>query len=155
MMSVTSKPMPARKESAVVSRERLRRQRGAVERYTAWVVLLVSFLGSVAAFYGGWPALVADLIALTPHAAPILLGIGIQALVTYLEWHYFDQPVVAWLARLGDAATTALGYGPLVVGGLAAQLTSQALPDATYPAWGIIGLVSLLVAWYPESRLVD
>lgn len=154
-MSVTSKPMPTRKESAVISRERLRRQRGAIERYTAWVVLLVSFMGSVAALYGGWPALVADLVVLQPHAGPIAIGIGIQAGLTYLEWHYFDNAPIAWSARIGDAVTTALGYGPLVVAGLAAQLTSQALPDATYLAWGIIGLVSLLVAWYPESRLVD
>lgn len=154
-MSVTSKPMRDKKESAVISRERLRKQRGAVERYTAWVVLLISFMGSVAAFYGGWPALIQDARDWTVHAAPIAIGIGLQCLLTFLEWHYFDRPLVAWLARLADAVTTALGYGPLVVDQLAAQLTSQALPDAHYAAWAIIGLVSMLVAWYPESRLVD
>src|SRR5205085_6420165 len=55
VMAVQSKPIQSRtKESAVVSRARLRKQRGAVERWTAWVVLFVSFLGTVVALAGGW-----------------------------------------------------------------------------------------------------
>lgn len=165
MAGVQSKPMRDPKESAIVSRARLRKQRGSIERWTAWVVLLVSFLGSVAALHGGWPPLIASLTTLTPRWAPLLGGIAIQALLTYLEWHYFDVPLIAWGARLGDAATTALGYGPLVVVGLSTALTPffVAVPDPTVPtvpegdiaAWCIIGIVSLLVAWYPESRLVE
>lgn len=155
MNPVRSKTMRDPKESAIISRARLKRQRGSIERWTAWVVLLVSFLGSVAALHGGWPPLIASLTAFTPHWAPLLGGIAIQALLTYLEWHYFDVPLIAWGARLGDAATTALGYGPLVVVGLSAALTSQAVPEGDIAAWCIIGIVSLLVAWYPESRLVE
>ena len=163
MADVRTKSMRDPKESAIVSRARLRRQRGAIERWTAFVVLLVSFLGSVAAFHGGWPPLIASIKALEPHWAALLGGVGIQALLTYLEWHYFDRPWIAWPARIGDALTTALGYGPLVVVGLSTALTPIFQPDAATPtviegdiaAWCIIGIVSLLVAWYPESRLVE
>lgn len=154
-MAVTSKPMSDRKDSAVVSRARLRRQRGAIERWTAWTVLLVSFLGSIAALHGGWPPLIASLITLQPNWAALLGGLGIQVLLTFLEWHYFDQPLVAWPARVIDAATTALGYGPLILAPLSAALASQALPQGDIAAWCIIAVISFLIAWYPENRLVE
>src|SRR5215216_204067 len=136
MSNVTSRPMPGPKESAIVSRARLRKQRGAVERWTEWVVLLVSFLGAIAALHGGWPPLLASLTTLQPHWAPLLGGVAVQGLLTYLEWHYFDSPLISWSARLGDAATTALGYGPLVIAWLIARLTSETLPDPFFIAWG-------------------
>lgn len=164
MAGVTSKPMRGPKESAIITRARLSKQRGAIERWSAWVVLLVSFLGSVAAFHGGWPPFIASLTDLQPRWAPLLGGVAVQGLLTYLEWHYFDVPLIAWGARLGDAATTALGYGPLVVVGLSTALTPffstqpenvATVPEGDIAAWCIIGMISLLVAWYPESRLVE
>jgi len=167
MAGVTSKPMRDPKESAIITRARLRKQRGSIERWTAWVVLLVSFLGSIAALHGGWPPLIASIRTLQPHWAALLGGLAIQALLTYLEWHYFDVPLIAWLARLFDALTTALGYGPLVEGWLRdasialmvsdpSELTTPAIQlQGDIAAWCIIGIVSLLVAWYPESRLVE
>lgn len=161
-MPVTSTPMASReaaptnrKESAIVRRATLRRQRGAIERTTAWIVLFVSVLGTIAALAGGWVPLIAGIIAFKPNWAAIGGGVGIQVLLTYLEWHYFDIPLVSWPARLVDTATTALGYGPLVIALLATLLASKGVPSPYNVAWAIIGVVSFLIAWYPESRLVD
>jgi hypothetical protein len=160
-MAVTSKPLnngkaaQRGKESAIVGRATLRRQRGSIERYTAWIVLFVSVLGTIAWLAGGWMPLIAGIVTLRPNWAAIGGGFGIQVLLTFLEWHYFDVLMVAWPARLADTAATALGYGPLVIVGLTLFLASKGVPSPLYAAWGIIGLVSLLTAWYPESRLVD
>ncbi len=144
-----------RKASAVVSRERLRKQRGGIERATAWIVLFISVFGTIAALAGGWTPLISGIVTLKPQWAAIAGGLAIQVLLTFLEWYYFDQPMIAWPARLGDTIMTALGYGPLVFVALINLLASRNVPQFEYVAWGIIGLVSLLIAWYPESRLVD
>jgi hypothetical protein len=146
-----------RKESAIVSRTRLRKQRGNIERATAWIVLVLSVLGTIATFAGGWTPLVAGIIARTPQWYAIVGGIALQVVLTFLEWYYFDQPFIAWPARGFDTLMTALGYGPLVLVGLVTFLVARGVPFAQvgYVAWGIIGLVSLAIAWYPESRLVD
>lgn len=154
-MSVRSGPIQRAKESAIVSRATLRRQRGAIERYTAWVVLLISFAGTVVVFAGGWPAFIASWQALRPSIAAHVGGIAVQALLTYLQWHYYDVRGISWTARVFDAATTALGYGPLFAPWLIEQLAVRDIPAPFYVAWGIIGLVSYGIAWYPESRLVD
>lgn len=158
-MPVTSAPMGSTartgKESAIVRRSTLRRQRGTIERYTAWIVLFVSVLGTIAALAGGWTPLIASIVTLKPNWAAIGGGIGIQALLTYMEWHYYDVFFISWPARTADTIATALGYGPLVVVALAAFLAAKGVPSSGYAAWGVIGLVSFLIAWYPESRLVD
>ena len=82
-------------------------------------------------------------------------GLAIQGLLTFLQWHYFDRPLVARPSRIIDAVFTAFGYGPLVLSNLANYLASHAIPQPTYAAWFIIGVVSYALAWYPESRLVD
>ena len=146
-MAVQSRPI---KDSAVIDRATLRRQRGAIERYSAFVLLFVSFAGTIAALSGGWPALIA-----APRIAPIVGGIVAQAILTHLQWHYFDQPHISRPSRVADAVLTALGYGPLVQAGLMAWIASHSVPEPWYAAWAIIGGVSYLLAWYPESRLVD
>lgn len=159
-MAVTSTPLnrpaaPVGKESAIVRRATLRRQRGAVERSTAWIVLALSVLGTIAALAGGWTPLVIGIINLDPQWSAIIGGVAIQGALTFLEWWYFDNPLVAWPARAFDTLLTALGYGPLVLVALTAFLVARHAPAPLYLAWGIVGLVSLLAAWYPESRLVD
>lgn len=155
--TIRSEPLrggPKTKESAVISRAQLRQQRGAVERWTAWVVLFVSFLGTVVALAGGWESFIASLIVLRPSVAALAGGVGLQALLTYLQWHYYDYRMIAWTARGIDTAFTAVGYGPLVLVPLIAFVATW----TTYPlylAWAIIGIASLVIAWYPESRLVD
>lgn len=159
MSEIKSAPLVSKttrgKESAITSRARLRRQRGAIERYTAYVVLFVSFLGTVVALAGGWEPFIMSLLAWRPNVAALGGGIGLQALLTYLQWHYFDHKPISWTARLMDAALTAIGWGPLFAPWLNLQLAARAVPEPLYVAWVILGLVALAVAWYPESRLVE
>lgn len=155
-MPVTSTPLGAtKKNSAVVRRTTLRSQRGGIERSTAWIVLFVSFLGTVAALAGGWTPLIAGIVALKPNWAAIVGGFGAQAVLTALELYYYDTPLVSWGARGVDTALTALGYGPLVLAPLTAALIARQVPSPLYAAWGVIAVFSLLTAWYPESRLVE
>lgn len=138
------------KESAIVSRARLRRQRGAIERWTAFIGLFISFLGTIAALAGGWTTLIA-----APRLSPILIGIAVQAGLTYLQWHYYDTRLLSRPSRVIDAVFTALGYGPLFQAALMAAVTARGVPEPWYVAWAIIGLIAYGLAWYPESRLVE
>jgi len=150
-----SNPTQRRKESAVVRRATLRKQRSVIERATAWIVLFLSVLGTIAAFAGGFTPLIAGIVARTPNWAAISGGIGLQVVLTFLEWYYFDSPFVSWPARAIDTVTTALGYGPLVLVPLVAVLAGRGVPSVVTVAWLLIGVVSFGVAYYPESRLVE
>lgn len=145
------------KASAIVTRDHLKKQRSGIERTMAWLVLMISFVGSIAALHGGFAPLIASVRTGEYNVAALLGGVLIQLLLTFLEWYYFDIPKVAWGARIADAITTAIGYGPLFLAPLALFLyyRGATVPTATAGAWAIIGLVSLGIAWFPESRLVD
>lgn len=149
---------PARssgKQSAVVTRADLRKQRGSVERFMAWLVLLLSFVGSIVALHGGWPPFIASITAGPLNIGALLGGVIFQVVLTFLEWYYFDRILIAWGARLADTALTALGYGPLIVVPLTAWLATYAASGAAALAWFLIFVLSFAVAWFPESRLVD
>jgi len=148
-------PSAAGKASAITSRATLKKQRGAIERATAWIVLLVSFVGSIAVLHGGFAPMIDSLRAGHYNVGALVGGTIIQLVLTFLEWYYFDRFLISWGARVFDTATTALGYGPLFLAPLAAVLAARGVENALLPAWGIIILVSLGIAWFPESRLVD
>jgi hypothetical protein len=139
------------KSSAIVSRAQIAKARGPVERATAWIVLVVSFVGTIAALYGGW----APILALQFSASAVLGGLLLQGLLTWLQWAYHHSRVLCWGSRIVDAGLTAYGYGPLFIAALEDYLAARDVPLAFYAAWFLIGLVSLGLAWYPESRLVD
>jgi len=139
-----------RKESAIIGQAQLRKQRGKVEQISAGVVLILSALGTIVAFHGSWAALFTHF-----SWAALSGGILIQVVLTYLEWHYYDQFYVSWSARGLDTYLTALGFGPLFVPWITEQLTARAVPQSFYSAWAIVAAVSLLIAWWPESRLID
>lgn len=143
------------KPSAVITRTRLKSQRSVIERVMAWLVLLVSFLGSIAMLHGGFGPLVRSIVDRQPNQAALIGGVLIQLLLTFLEWYYFDIPLIAWGARIADTATTAIGYGPLFLASLITLLYNRGIEQPLLPAWGVIVLVSLGIAWFPESRLVD
>jgi hypothetical protein len=162
-MAVEVRDAP-RRGPAIISRARLARSRSSVERATALAVLALSFLGSVVAMHGGdW----ARLAAWPPAWGLIGAGLLLQAVLTWLQWAYGHIPRVAAPARAADAALTAAGFGPLALAGLAGWLAPMladrgllahvagGMTTATLIAWAILWLVSLLPAWYPESRLVD
>lgn len=147
-MSVTSKTA---KQSAIVSRAQLARARGPVERATAWIVLIVSFIGTIVVFHGGW----SPILELRFSISAIIGGFAVQALLTWLQWAYHHNRPLCWSSRIIDAGLTAYGFGPLFVVALTAYLASRSVPWPDVAAWFLIGLVSLGLAWYPESRLVD
>lgn len=151
-MTIRSRNTSA-KQSAIVSRATLDRQRGAFERFSAFVVLFFSFAGTIAALSGGWSALRTD-----PQIAPIVGGLVLQGIFTAAEWWYGAGRGV-WIYRLtlcADSALTAIGYGPLIVPWLGAYLVARGagqLGDVL--AWLLVGVASLLTAWYPERQLID
>jgi hypothetical protein len=151
-MAVRSQNTSA-KQSAIVSRATLDRQRGAFERLSAFVVLFFSFAGTIAALSGGWGALRSD-----PQLAPIFGGLALQGILTVVQWWYGAGRGV-WRYRLSlcaDSALTALGYGPLIVPWLGAYVATKGAGAAAEPlAWAAVGIVSMLVAWYPERQLID
>lgn len=144
-------PSGARKQSAIVTHAQIERGRGRVERLTAYIVLLVSFVGTVVALHGGWAIVLAGGFQWRALAGGVLL----QLILTWLQWSYHHARVLCWGSRLVDAALTAYGYGPLFIVALVSYLVERSIPQPLFVGWSILGLVSLLLAWYPESRLVD
>lgn len=150
------------KQSAVISRDTITKKRGSVERASAFVVLALSFVGSMVALAGGWGALANGTASLGGAAMGMLLQIGL----TWAQWGYGDVVPIAWPARAIDAGLTAWGFGPLFAAPIQAALAAGGastmpanalgftLEPASASAWAIIYVVSLLIAWYPESRLI-
>jgi hypothetical protein len=151
-MTVESKPLRS-KQSAIVTRATLDRLRGAFERAMAFGVLFFSFAGTVAALSGGWAALRTN-----PQLAPIAGGLALQGALTAAEYWYGkgrSRPVYL-AALLIDIALTTYGYGPLIVPWLTTYLQGRGMGElAPAVAWGLIGVVSWLIAWYPEKTLID
>lgn len=145
---------PLSKQSAIVTRATLDRQRGAFERLSATGLLFISFAGSIAAVSGGW-----NLLLSHPQIGLIVTGILIQAALTAAEWWY-GAGRGRWRYRIAlviDTALTAVGYGPLLVPWLGNYMAARGVGDALAPvvAWGIVGLASAALAWYPEYVLID
>lgn len=151
------------KDSAVFTRDDIHRSRSTVERAIAWVILFLSFVGSMVAFGGGWVAVV----TFKPSLAGLGAGFVLQLVLTWLQWAYPERKSLAWTSRGIDAATTAAGYGPLFYGLVSELLLSQGASAETInvigfpvvPAvvgtWCILWLFSLFPAWYPEYILID
>lgn len=152
-MSVRSQPARGAKESAIVTRSALDRQRGAFERFSALAVLFFSFAGTIAAFSGGWSALVA-----TPRIATIAGGVAAQAALTAVEWWY-GAGRGRWRYRaalLVDTGLTTAGYGPLVLPWLTSYLAARGAGELGEAlAWLIVGIAAAVIAWYPERMLID
>ncbi len=142
-----------RKQSAILSRSQLDQQRGAFERFSALAVLVLSFAGTIAAFSGGWTALIE-----TPRLAPILGGLAAQLGLTAAEWWYGAErgPWRYRAALLIDTGLTAAGYGPLVVPWLGAYFAARGAGEfGEWIAWGIVVAGAALIARYPEQTLIE
>lgn len=143
------------------SRATLERNRTKVEVALAWIGFVVGWIGSVATAHGGWGNLLA-----APSLGLACIGLGTQAVLTWLQWSYGDRWYIAWPARAVDATLTALGYGFLFILPLTVALSRTGLSLSLWPllwfavsiaglvAWAVMWLISLVVAWYPERTLV-
>jgi hypothetical protein len=103
--------------------------------------------------HGGW----GPILSLQLGLAATLGGALLQTVLTWLQWAYGHRRT-SWpyLAGLGtDAGLTTYGFGPLLVPIAAPILAARGIPEAQLVGWFIVGLVALLLAWYPESRLID
>lgn len=141
------------RQSAILTRAMLDRQRGAFERFSALAVLFFSFVGTVAAFSGGWTALVD-----APHIAPIVGGLAVQTVLTAAQWWYGAKrgPWRYRIALLIDTGLTTAGYGPLIVPWLGAYFTTRGAGELGEPiAWVVTALLAAGIAWYPEQTLID
>lgn len=154
-MSVQSRELPtnARKQSALLRRTHLVQVRHKVERVLAVLVWCLSTLGTIVALHGGW----GPVLALQISAGAIVGGFVIQGILTWIQWAYGDHKGnLLYLSSLGvDLAYTIRGYGPVIAPWLALWLASQGAPQPLLIGWLIVALVSFLMAWYPESRLVE
>lgn len=147
---------PIRKKSAVITQRQIDSSRPYFERYSSWALLALSFLGSVVAFHGGdWSAI----RALQFRTGAVTGGLVLQSLCTYVEWSYRHRrfhPLYLFVLAL-DAGPTAIGYYPIVrdslryIAGVVGLQGSQ----ATMFVYIAIGIAALLLAWVPESRLID
>ena len=146
-------------QPATISRAKLRRQRAWVTWYGAWALLFLGWLGTLVATNGGWGNVLAGRITLTGT----ILAIVSQAILTWIQWSWSDHLIAAYISRALDAGLTALGYGSLVIAGMAAWFAAQGIPativvrDWTLTgllAWFILWLIALFPAWYPEHRLI-
>lgn len=153
-MTVRDQPLQnRRKESAIVSRAALDRQRGMFERWMAAGLLFISFAGSIAAFSGGWATLL-----YSPHLGAIAIGVAVQVALTAAEWWYGDGRG-RWRYRVAlcvDTALTAVGYGPLLAPWITSYLAARGAGDASSAiSWGVVVVASTALAWYPEWVLID
>lgn len=142
------------KRSAIVTRAQLARSRGWFERGMAGTVLLASYLGTVLTFAGGAEAL----LNAPGRPLPWLGGLIGQGILTALQWWYKPVSIFhpIYLASFViDTALTTWGYGWVLAPFLAAWLLSKGVPEPAIVAWGVIALVSGLIAWYPEHTFVD
>jgi hypothetical protein len=141
------------KPSAIVRRATLNHTRSTVERVSAILLLLLSFLGTIIALHGGW----GPVLSLQLSLAALLGGILLQGVLTWLEWAYGDRRMnFKYLGALAaDTCLTIYGYGPVLVPILAPPLAARGIPEPALVAWLIVALVALVLAWYPESRLID
>lgn len=150
----TNEQSRPRKQSAIVTRATLDRQRGAFERVAAAGLLLISFAGTIAVTSGGWAALFA-----APQPGAILTGIAIQLALTAAEWWY-GAGRGPWRYRVAlciDTGLTVAGYGPLIAPALIAYLAERGAgaQNAALVAWPLIVIASAALAWYPEKTLID
>lgn len=150
---MTVREQQTRKQSAILTRAQLDKQRGAFERFSALGLLFFSFAGTVAALSGGWTALRTD-----PRLAPIVGGIALQLALTAGEYWY-GAGRGPWRYRVAlciDAAFTTVGYGPLFVPFLTTWLIGHSLGEMAAPAaWLIVAIAAFVLAWWPEKTLID
>lgn len=137
---------------ALMSRKRLHKQRGPIERSTGLIVLILGFVGTIVTFHGGWEPVVRLHLSLAATG----MAIGLQVFLTGLQWWYYDKKALSWTSRVIDTGLNFAGYGYIVLPLLTTKLSEHMdTTGALISAYVLHLLLSFLIAWYPESRLVS
>ena len=135
-----------------IKRSELIRKRKWFSWYAAWVLLFMGVVGSIVAGNGGWVNVLSGKFTYAGTIGAILA----QTILTGIQWSMPDHKALVYLSRALDAVLTFVGYGPLVLISTTGILVTLGIPFqyAYYYACGIIYMVAVIVAWYPEFRLV-
>jgi hypothetical protein len=144
----------APRRAALFSRRRLARQQTAFEQFVAWLLLIISFVGSVLLGGGGVEAWV----RWQPNLWIAGAALAFQGVLTYVQWIYAERGWQAWqylAAVLVSSALTAAGYWQLVHPWGVKLLTGWQVPAANAPyfAGGLIIVAALLIDIFPEQTL--
>lgn len=154
------------KDTAIVSGAKLRRMRTPLERFIGFALLFGSVLGNVLAFNGG------KIVPIT--TAALVLGIGMQAVLTLLQWVYKPHgrgfaghfTTLKWPYLASVAAGTGLsivGYATVLYTPALRvflpmprlQFILAGMPGPVLATWLLIAVVSLVIEVIPENILVD
>ena len=158
-MAVTAREeLPERDEvgprrTALFSRRRLARQQTAFEQFVAWLLLIISFVGSV--LLGGG---VEAWVRWQPNLWIAGATLAFQGVLTYVQWIYAERGWRAWqylAAVLVSSGLTAAGYWHLVHPWGVKLLAGWQVPAANAPyfAGGLIIVAALLIDIFPEQTL--
>lgn len=145
-----------RRGAALFSRRRLARQQTYLEQFTAWLLLLISFVGSVLLGGGG----VAAWVAWAPNLWLAGSALALQGWLTYVQWVYALHGWSSWrysAAVIVSSAMTAGGYWGLAHPWMTGLLTSWQVPPANAPyiAGGLVIVAAGLIDVYPERTLTE
>jgi len=144
----------APRRAALFSRRRLARQQTGFEQFVAWLLLIISFVGSALLDGGGVDAWV----RWQPNLWIAGAALALQGVLTYVQWIYAEQGRQSWqylLAVLVSSALTAGGYWQLAHPWGVQLLARWQVPSANAPyvAGGLIILTALLIDIFPEQTL--
>jgi len=142
------------RRAALFSRKRLARQQTGFEQFVAWLLLIISFVGSLLLGGGG----VSAWVAWRPNLWLAGAALALQGVLTYVQWIYAERGWRAWqylAAVLVSSALTAGGYWQLVHPWGVGLLAGWQVPasNAPYLAGGLIALAALLIDIFPEQTL--
>lgn len=142
------------RRAALFSRRRLARQQTSFEQFVAWLLLIISFVGSVLLGGGGVEAWV----RWQPNLWIAGAALAFQGVLTYVQWIYAERGMQAWQyvsAVLVSSALTAGGYWQLAHPWGVTLLVGWQVPAANAPSFagGLIIVAALLIDIFPEQTL--
>lgn len=126
-------------------------------RWTSFIVLAASFVGTIVAINGRWPTTWRFWEQLSVFA--LVGGVALQCLFTLFQWgfrkHHLDPRYLVPFVL--DVAATYIGYSILLIPGFTAAFTRTGLPAPGPVVLAHLGvvLISAFAAYYPEQNLVD
>jgi hypothetical protein len=141
---------------ALFSRKQLARQQTVTERFVAFALLAVSWVGALIFGGGG----IGAWLAREPLWAGFAAAIVVQAICTRVQWVYAVQRWGSpwWLVAFAvSTGGTLAGFWPLTHPWLSGMLQSLQVPAQTAPAFagGLLVLAAGLLDYLPEQILTE